>query len=85
MKKEISIEFEQEMSYWPVGERFLKNIREELIIAYANLLDYTGTQVSRSNTERKIFSMAERFCFLKNVSGLNIVVNHFIDSDTFFS
>ena len=52
MKKEISMEFEQEMSYWPVAERFLKNIREELIITYANLLDYTGTQVSRSNTER---------------------------------
>ena len=46
------MEFEQEMSYWPVAERFLKNIREELIITYANLLDYTGTKVSRSNTER---------------------------------
>ena len=84
MKKEISMEFEQEMSYWPVAERFLKNIREELIITYANLLDYTGTQVSRRQ-HRKIFSMAERFCFLTNVSGLNIVVNHFTDSDTFFS
>ena len=33
MKKEISKEFEHEMSYWPVAEKFLKNIREELVIA----------------------------------------------------
>ena len=83
MKKEIS----KEIKTWDVILACRRKIPEEYSVRIGHRLGKLTWLYRNSGVEkehRNIFSMAERFCFLTNVSGLNVIVNHFIDTSELF-